>query len=315
MKAIGAHFSASLGNKEHQFLANYAYESARACLYALLQAKKPTRIHVPNYMCEAIFDAISGAGVEVLKYAINENFQSAGGLDLQPNDLILLVDYFGLNEAAVLTQLASLPKSSVIVDCSQAYFQKPFDCLATIYSPRKFIPVADGGFIQTNTALPHESADERGSMERYTYLLERIDAEPEPSRDLYLQAEEGLTRISLRAMSKFSKNIINMTDRDFIAKKRVENFKILSVLSGINSLNLGPGAQVPLCYPLMVPNGFALREKLKQERIFTPKYWPNVAPMNDFENELLENTVYLPIDHRYGKEEMSRIVELVINNN
>ena len=313
METMGAHFSAIIESKENLPPGDRSYESARSGLYALLISTGALRIHVPNYICEAILDAAYAAGVNAIAYEINENFEFVGELELQPLDLVLLVDYFGLTEDAVYRQLERLPKTRVIVDCSQAYFQKPFDCLATIYSPRKFIPVADGGFVNTKLALECEASDENASLERYGYLLKRISTEPESSRDAYLRAEDSLKSIALKSMSLFSRSIAASADHAFITSRRSANFKLLSTLASINKLDFPIGNQTPLCYPLMVKNAAELRENLKGKRVFTPKYWPNLIPLSEFERLLVEDTVYLPVDHRYGDEHMLYMVDLIMS--
>ena len=313
IETIGAHFSCIVENRKNLPPGNYAYESARSALYALLKSMEIKRIHVPNYICEAVPEAILKAGGSVIKYPIGSDFKSDGELDIQQNDLILLVNYFGLTHEAVLSQLSHLPKDLVIVDSSQSYFHASSDCLATIYSARKFIPVADGGFVSTVRMLATEESDDNTSIDRYQYLMKRAVGEPELSRELYLQAENSLENVNQRKMSAFSRQIIETADLDFIAKKRRDNFLAFNALSSINRLDFTLGDQVPLCYPLMVENGSKLRQMLLSNRVITPKYWPNITPLNDFEMTLLEDGVFLPVDHRLGVEHIMRIVDIVRN--
>lgn len=313
METIGAHFSAIIETRSNAAPGNYGYESARSALYTLLKEVRPARVHIPNYICEAISDAIDALGTKTVKYAINREFCIDGKLDLQNGDLVLLVDYYGLTQESVHADLDGLPSASVIVDCSQAYFQKPFDCLASIYSARKFIPVPDGGFVNTNVDLTSEQPDEDASIHRSQYLMKRVVGEPELSRDLYVEAEQSLSEASSRAISAFSEKIIETTDLDYIQHKRKANFDALGSLASINKLQLTHQDQVPLCYPLMIDAGSELREYLKQKRVFTPVYWPNVIPLNDFEKALLKNVVYLPIDHRYGASHMKYLNRVIMD--
>lgn len=310
-KTMGAHFSAFIDTHKNQWPGRFAFESARSALYALLKERSPKRVHLPNFVCTALPDAVALAGAEVVKYPINRCFGLGAEIDFRPDDLVILINFFGINEASVLSDLAKLPKESVLVDCSQAYFSSAFDCMASFYSPRKFVPVADGGFIHTAVELNGQPADEQASINRFEYLLQRAIGEPEASRALYLRAEESLHEISLREMSCFSKKVIETSDLNFIRNKRVQNFKILSELDELNEIRINRGEQVPLCYPLMVKKGRKLREHLQAQRIFTPKYWPDVNPSNDFENFLLNDTVYLPIDHRYSDEDMRYLTRVV----
>lgn len=309
IQTMGGHFSAFLDNRQNEPPGDQFFESARACLYALLVMVKPAKIYIPNYICDAVTQAIMLAEIPVEKYAIGGDFKVLAPLELARNEVILLVNYFGLTAETLLEQMKCYPKDQVILDCSQAYFYEAPDCLAAIYSPRKFLPVPDGGFIKTHVHLPNDAPDEDASIGRYQYLLQRVVKEVEHSRSLYLQSEDELGAVSIKSMSSFSRAISKTIDLEFIQARRRENYGVLQSLDRINRIRLPLGQQVPLCYPLMISNGEAVRARLIESRIFTPKYWPDVNPVNEFENSLLRDVVYLPIDHRYGKEQMRALID------
>lgn len=232
-------------------------------------------------------------------------------LDIRPDEWVLLVNYFGLCADSVESQLAALPRAQVIVDCSQAFFQPAFNCMATIYSARKFLPVADGGFVATRMVLPQLPADELAAMHRYRYLQERALGEPEVSRANYLAAEAELEQASLRDVSSFTRQHAAASDHEGIRQARICNFNTLAELLPVPAFGMIPGNQVPLCYPLAVPDADAFRTKLIKRRVFTPKYWPCVDPATVFERQLLEQTVFLPIDHRYNSRHMAYLADVV----
>ena len=71
---------------------------------------------------------------------------------------------------------------------------------------------------------------------------------------------------------------------------------------------------VPMVYPLYLENGDEVRTKLIQNQIFVARYWPNVlndAKPTDLEFSLTMNILPLPIDQRYGTEDMNRIIEII----
>lgn len=308
-RTIGGHFSAVLENRCNVLPGQYGYESARSGLYAVLTAANCRRVFIPYYVCDAVPSAIRAAGCEVGFYSINAAFEIDEAIALAEGDLVLLVDYYGLCRTQIENQLALFPKKSVIVDCSQAWFQAPFDCLATIYSPRKFLPVPDGGVVHTSLQLKTQEPDERSSLERYQYLLERVTAEPESSRELYLESEAQLEVPSLRAMSSFTRKLIEVADQDFVKARRARNWEALSDLRGVNQLGFELAGQTPICYPLMFEGAGRLRDELRKERVFAPLYWPGVTCTNAHEKALVSNTLYLPIDHRYGEADMARLLE------
>jgi hypothetical protein len=57
-----------------------------------------------------------------------------------------------------------------------------------------------------------------------------------------------------------------------------------------------------------------LREKLITNKIYTPIYWPNVldwSKKDSLENKMTKEIVYLPIDQRYNKEDMLKILKII----
>jgi hypothetical protein len=306
---IGGHFSALLETRQNPLPGQFCYESARSGLYAVLRAANCQRIFIPHYVCDAVSNAIRAACYTLDYYSINEAFEVDEPLDLEEGDLILLVNYYGVCHTQIENQLKRFPASSVIVDCSQAYFQAPFDCLATIYSPRKFLPVPDGGVVHTGLDLEVIKPDEQTSIERYRYLLERVSGEPEASRSLYLESEAQLELPSLRGMSAFTRKLIEVADQEFIQSRRTRNWKALDELSKENKLSFNLGGQTPVCYPFMVEDAGQLRDELRKKRVFTPLYWPGVSCTNQHEAALVQNTLYLPIDHSYDESDMERLIK------
>ena len=308
---IGGHFSAIADEQDFAPPGRYGYESARSCLYALVKAVGARRVHMPNYICDAVPKAITEAGCELKSYAIGPNFEMSEDIDFEDRDLILLVNYYGLCAASIERQLSKLPREAVVVDNSQAYFQSPFPCLANIYSPRKFLPVPDGGFIETSVVLSQEPADEEASFRRIRYLLKRLGSEPEGSRPDYLIAEESLETPTLRAMSDLTRALARATDQDFIIRRRRDNFRAFADLLGVNKLGFELGNQVPLAYPLVLKNGRETRASLVGKRVFTPTYWPGLEPANDFECSLVNDAIFLPVDHRYSAQDIQYTYDIL----
>ena len=89
---------------------------------------------------------------------------------------------------------------------------------------------------------------------------------------------------------------------------------VADVLGEENNLQLTLDVDaVPMVYPFFVPiNG--LREKLIENKIFVARYWPNVldwTTKDDIEYLLAFQMQPLPIDQRYGKIQMKRIIEQI----
>ena len=66
-------------------------------------------------------------------------------MQLREGGWLLYVNYFGICQHQERQVLERFGASRVVLDRSQAFFADPIDCLATIYSPRKFFGVPTEG--------------------------------------------------------------------------------------------------------------------------------------------------------------------------
>ena len=60
----------------------------------------------------------------------------------------------------------------------------------------------------------------------------------------------------------------------------------------------------------MYKNGKLLKEELIKKQIYVATYW-NASNLNFIEQNIQENLVALPIDHRYGIKEMNTIKNIL----
>ena len=64
----------------------------------------------------------------------------------------------------------------------------------------------------------------------------------------------------------------------------------------------------------MIENGAKIRKKLQAEKIYIPTLWPTVFAVTtpeSLEFQMAENILPLPIDQRYGKEDMQYMIEKI----
>ena len=117
----------------------------------------------------------------------------------------------------------------------------------------------------------------------------------------------------IKRMSKLTDNLLHGIDYEKVERKRRENYAYLHKrLGGMNQLNVKNAA---FMYPLMVENGAAIRKMLQAKKIFIPTLWPTVfkvAKPTDVEYTMTENILPLPIDQRYGIEDMEYMVQEVL---
>ena len=110
---------------------------------------------------------------------------------------------------------------------------------------------------------------------------------------------------------------------DFVQMKgrgtRKANFKYIhSLLSAYNKKELFQNFSddcVPMVYPFVYENK-ELLEHLKENKIYTGRWWTSVlnrVEPTSLEASLSQFMLPIPIDQRYGKEEIDLIVKLIVN--
>lgn len=308
-KAIGGYFELELPRGRGQYYPEaLKYQSARSAFYALLLHYKPSKVWMPYFICDSMLAPLEAAGVEFSFYSINSDFSIKDTLELSDKELLLYVNYFGLCGKAEDELIRRFDPKKLIFDHSQAFFAPPKDCLATIYSPRKFFGVPDGGLLITSLDMQEPECIDRDSIHRAKHLLLRLAGEPEDGYVAYQQAEESLKSIEPKRMSLLTERILTSIDYEEVKTAREENFKALhTILAEKNTIALMfDHVEGPMVYPFMPVSGAArLKANLIKRRCFVATYWPDCEGrvVNSlFESKLLSNLVALPIDQRYSRE-------------
>ena len=313
MKPIGGYFSLELPLKEEYHKEAIRLNTGRNCLEYILRARGYKKVYVPYYTCEAVMEPINKLGIPYEFYHIDIHFEIRDRFTLKADEALLYTNYFGLKQRYV-EQLAEKLGSRLIVDNTQAFYAKPLNGIETFYTCRKFFGVADGAYLYTDKLLDEEFEQDE-SWNRMTHLLKRIDLSAEQGFADFRRADDGLDNQPIRKMSKLTQRIMQSIDYELAAKKRRENYLILQeALGDENNLTLPlDDDAVPMVYPFLAPIK-GLREKLIENKIFVARYWPNVldwTTKDDIEYLLAYQLQPLPIDQRYGKDEMRRIIETI----
>ncbi|MFJ4133622.1 hypothetical protein [Pseudomonas cyclaminis] len=296
---------------------SYYYQSARAAFRALISAAKPTRVWLPTYICESMISSVVDNG-SALAFYDQSDFLAIGAFNPSVNDIIVIVNYFGLHDHEVNQLLSRLNRSQVVVDNSQAFFSKPFDCLGTLYSPRKFFGVPDGGILHTRLKMSPEvltSQSDIDSLNRSLYLTKRLGLGAEAGYADYQAAESTLECTKPQSMSNFTRKILSSVDMETIATLRRRNYSFLSDnIAVFNKKHIALSSDaVPLCYPFTTDNK-AIRGELIKRKIFLATYWPDVrsrVSIDSVEMSFVENTLPIPIDQRNSLDTLEWVVSVL----
>lgn len=313
-KAIGGYFGFDKLIRANWFAKQkYKFQSARAAFVALSREFKVNTIWLPYYLCHTIIDVCKQENIKVKFYSV-ANFKSIPELNLQENEWIYLVNYFGVSDGWVQAMLNRFPHDRIILDYSQALHARVHrKVAATIYSPRKFFGVPDGGILFTERSLKSTYQVDFSSQHRLEHLFSRSAGNISEGYFHYHKAEDSLADSEPKLMSPITELILAGLDIDAASSIRIRNFKFLNFhLKHKNFLRLDCEIHSgPLCYPFLTDDP-SVRALLLRNKIFTPTYWPECAELGvsnvPFDINCL---IPLPIDQRYTTGDLEKIISVL----
>jgi hypothetical protein len=257
-------------------------------------------------------------GIEWSFYHINNRLEIDEDIAPDSDEYVIVNNYYGIKDAYI-SLIAAKYGDRLIVDCAQAFFAPVIEGIKCFYSARKFVGVADGGIAYTfNNNISVDNLEYDDSTSHSEHLIIRKEKGAEAGFATYREDEEKLNEQQIRRMSSYTEDILLHINCKKVIKKRHENYALLKASLGkYNLLNLPDNGSFacPMAYPLMVTNGVEIRKRLIDSKIFVPKFWPNdqipEAFLGDY--KLSDVILPLPIDQRYGKADMERIIEITNN--
>jgi hypothetical protein len=313
MKEIGGYFGLEL-RKGKEFHENaISLNTGRNCLEYILRARGYKKIYLPYFTCDVILEPILKLGLTYEFYSIDEQLNPVFAKELYNDEVFLYTNYFGIKTTKVRDLGMSV--KNLIIDNTQAFFTEPINNIDTFYSARKFFGVTDGAYLYTNVVLPNKFEQDI-SYNRFGHLLKRIDLEATEGYTDFKENDFNLINQPIKQMSKLTKAILSSIDYDKTRTIRKRNFEYFhSIFNAENKLSIDINSEdVPMIYPLWLTKA-GLKENLLKNNIFIATYWPNVldwCDKEDFEYQLTTEIVPLPIDQRYGIEDMNIILDLIL---
>lgn len=282
----------------------------RNALVYLIEAQQIKSIYLPYFLCSDVMEVCKRCSVSLHFYSIRENFTPIIPDAFSSSDWLYVVNYYGQLDD---TFLLGLREKNLIVDNAQAFFRMPLPDVPTLYTCRKFFGVSDGAYLYTNKLLERNlEIDE--SFNRIGFVLGRFER---PASEFYQEASDNNDFFSsqpVKQMSPLTQNFLKAIDYELVRTIRNENFSYLhSVLRKDNRLTL-VNPDGAFAYPLYHEDGIRIRKQLAQNKIYIPTLWPNVldtCPVNSIEYQYAANILPLPVDQRYGEEEMKMMVEKI----
>lgn len=318
MKKIGGFFELELARKVEYHKDAIRLNYGRNALEYILKAKQYKKVHLPYYICNSVLEPINKLDIKYEYYNIDNNFQMKLDLEEIKNDeLLIYVNYFGICNDRIdeLIELARLIDCEICIDNTQSFFSNPKEDAHTIYSARKFFGVPDGAYLYTDVVLDKHFIHELG-YDKFNHLTKRIDIGTSEAYDDFRKISKHHSGQPIRRMSKLSQRILSSINYDEIKRTRLRNFKYLhKYLGEINELEINlDSIGCPMIYPFRT-TARGLRNKLIDNGVFVARYWDEVKSIvskDTVEYSLVEDLIPLPIDQRYGVEEMQYIINIIL---
>lgn len=301
-----------------------------------IEERKPgiKRVAVlPSFTCDTVFEPFLKSGYEVYYYPIEKDLTTTADAILEialkhDASIVLFHRYFGFNTLDVQVDkmcdiLRGLGKFS-IEDCTQCLYsgipRAKSDFI--VGSIRKWTGTPDGGFavmrkgrFAQKPKLPDEELEKekiRASFAKFRYLFENTGDKGEMLA-MYQRAEDILdNQDRIYAISPMSSKVQANLDRDELIRKRRDNFTYLSNnLKGLSEpvFTLGQW-DVALYFPILVKERALLQKHLVQNAIYAPVVWPKddkQPEQCESAENAYEHLLCIPIDQRYGLDDMQRI--------
>lgn len=291
------------------------------------------RLWVPEYFCQQVVAALVRPGLDLLAYADHPLRRTLDLPDVQPGDVILVMNYFGLREGG---RRPSRDDVGVIEDHSHDP-TSPWAATSTadfcVASLRKTIPLPDGGVLWSPLGHPLPPAPdltpqrERTAATKLEAMILKsmyLDGHPIDKaayRALAERGERGLAIPAVSAMSPVARAILASFPIDAWRRARAANHAALvSRLAGLGwGRVLGPASRdgVPFSC-ILVADSPELREQVRRHlveaRIYPAVLWPLERPVvavGEEARDLSRRMQSIPCDARYGTEDMQRIGDVL----
>ena len=310
---IGGYFELDLKKGDEYHKDAIHLNTGRNALELILRIKKYKKVYMPYYICDVVLEPYKKLNIDVGFYFIDNSLQPIFDFSrIKEDEGFLYVNYFGLKDSYVC-KIAKECKN-LIVDNSQSFYSVPIPNVPTFYSCRKFFGVPDGAYLYLDGASDADFPLDH-SKDRLAFLLKRLETGADSGFHDFKANEKGLSGQPIKRMSKITRSILGSIDYELSRKKRFNNFLYLHKhLSGSNALKIQvKRCAIPLVYPFL-SNRTNLKKYLIDQNIFIATYWPSVlqsTDVNSFEHCLADQVVCLPVDQRYGKCEMDKILDII----
>lgn len=312
-REIGGYFELEEFTGEEYYSGAIALDCARNAIAYAIKLHRYKKVYVPGLICSAVLEGIKKGGASYETYPLDRNLRPNFTRKLQHDEVLYLVNYYG----QITNQEVHAYRErfqSVLVDNTQAFFQRPSAQVDTIYCCRKFFGVPDGAYLFSQERDPGGLLRDH-SYNRMVHILGRYEMGATALYPSFQENEAHFIGAPIQYMSLLTHNLLRAIDYEKVSAVRKDNCTYLDEnLRQFNQLQVNSFAGA-FMYPLyLAGKGRHIRECLRQDKIYIPCFWPNVMEeyeAGSFEYDLSLNLLPLPCDQRYGREDMDFLIKKI----
>lgn len=297
---------------------------------------------LPAFTCHTVIEPFLQANYQVVTIPIDCKLCTTANEILSTikeshAGILLLHRYFGFDTLPNINSIIPILREMGVVlieDCTQSMYSEISRIDADYYigSIRKWCGVPDGAFAVCRDGIFHnkptiydtqlELKKKEACELKYRYIF-KYQGDKQEYLSLYRMAEDILSKQEcIYTISDLSKIIQSNLDIPSMKRQRRINFQtLLSGVQGIKGINpifdtIGE-QEAPLYFPLLCEDRSAIQSMLVKNAIYAPIVWPKDAVCPDVSvdaNYLYEHLLCIPIDQRYGTDDMERIISVLRND-
>jgi hypothetical protein len=260
---------------------------------------------MPFYTCDALIAPVLEAGIGLEFYHLDKQLRPVRFRRPGPGELFVAINYFGL-QTAMIRSFAKRFGDRLVADHVQAFFERPARGHWAFCSARKFFGVPDGAYLYSAEAMGIRPP--RNPAYDIRHLVNRLVGRQQTGYRQVRRFEQQMN-CRIRRMSILSERLLSAVDYAEARRRRCENYLFLHrKLAKYNLFHAAlPADATPFCYPLLLDR-LVDRRLLARHRLYVPTLWEDISRRRvrgfDWERKLAMQLLPLPIDQRYGPENM-----------
>ncbi len=295
---------------------------------------------IPAFTCETVIQPFLDYGYQLCSYSLDHCLMLTGkmlqeALEKSDAKVVLIHRYFGFDTLMECESVIEKYRQKGVVfieDRTQCLYSnlKYIEFDYTIGSLRKWEGAPDGAYAVCsqgkfeNKPREYHKALETAKIEagyaKYRYISGETENK-EKFLALFQKAEKILEKEQkLYRISPMAERMQASLDVETLRRNRRRNYKLvynrllehkqIKILTPELSCN-----DTPFYLVISVKNRDALQKKLTERQIYSPILWPKADSLTDICEEaetFYKNNLCLPIDQRYGLDDMERMVDCVL---